>query len=308
MGASVICQYSISSYKKGHERINYTRLLFVFLVSFYAISYFVVSEAEEKNFNRNANALNGVASKIVNQTDNSIDRYANVAEVFKGLSENEIQTRAALLNNSYAQVKRKNKTDTDLFKTPILHIKSPGGLKFTKFAIPDEEITKVKKIITEGAKENVKHLIKDFEKEALKTTTVPLCKDNKVKIIKHLDRHNKNQLVKTKPMLVLQKDLIPQESNLAFGVDVKVLGVEVSSIVGFSEMMRLIGFSCLPIRMHVAKNGLMLIEGQDALKNYDKDEEGKLDKGVERLWHALLVHYRSIERSQIGNQLGNVSK
>jgi hypothetical protein len=98
---------------------------------------------------------------------------------------------------------------------------------------------------------------------------------------------------------MIQRDLIPQDEKIAYGITTKLMSFEVDTLAGLPEFLKMTGFSCLPVRMHVTKKGLVLIEGEDAIKNYDQDEKGRLDKGVERLWQALKIRYRSNKKEDL---------
>jgi hypothetical protein len=225
----------------------------------------------------------------------------------QGLNKTEISTLSSSLKSAYTEVNG-NRPPRKPKGQAILHIKSSGGVKFIKIDIDQKAKEEIEKQIPKVAEHNYKAMLHNFENELHKKATIPLCKENKTKVIQSVAQLTKQQENKLQPVLMLQKDLIPQDEKIAYGITTKVMSFEVSTLAGLPDFLKMTGFSCLPVRMHVSKKGLLLIEGEGAIKNYDQDEKGRLDKGVERLWQALKIRYRSEESSRIGDRLAEFEK
>jgi hypothetical protein len=186
----------------------------------------------------------------------------------------------------------------------ILHFKSKSEVRFRRLEVDLKAWEEIKKSVTLASKENYEAMLSAFDKEVHETATIPLCKENKARILKPEIRASQGPQGRSlNPVLMIQKDLVPQDEKIAYGITTKIMSFEVDTLAGLPEFLKMTGFSCLPIRMHVTSKGLMLIEGEDALKNYDQDQKGRLDKGVERLWQALKIRYRSSNREDLLSKL-----
>jgi hypothetical protein len=232
---------------------------------------------------------------------------ADFSTYLQGLSKTELSGLSNSLNITYAEVYR-NKPPRKPKGPPILHIKSKGGVKFIKIEIDPKVKEEVEKNIPKVAEYNYRAMVADLERELHEKSTIPLCKDSKTRVIQSVAQLTKQQAIRLQPVLMLQKDLVPQDEKIAFGINTKVMTFEVSTLAGLPDFLKMTGFACLPARMHVSKKGLLLIEGEDALKNYDQDVKGRLDKGVERLWQALKIRYRTEESLKSGDKLSEFMK
>jgi len=293
--------FSLFDYFSRQADRRVTRQLLLKFKSIATVSVITICEAF------NIGYCQDLSSSTEKESEKTQGAFADSPDYMEGLSKTELIVRASSLKMAYAEVgsnKLKQKPHTNV----VLHIKSQGGSKFQKIEIDKKVKEQIEKAIPDLAKQNYQALISNFEKELHKTATIPLCKESKVKLLQPMAKLTKQQANKLQPVLMLQKDLLPQDEKIAYGITTQLMSFDVSTLAGLPDFLKMTGFSCLPSRMHVTKHGLMLIEGEDAIKNYDQDEKGRLDKGVERLWQALIVRYRSEEQSGIGNRLSELEK
>jgi hypothetical protein len=246
----------------------------------------------------------GVCSLSISQEEDREDRDGESSAVDsffgeEGISKDEIFARSNELNQVYSRVKL-NKIKQAPSTNIILHFKGNSGVKFKRVELDQKAWEEIKKSVSLASKENYEAMLSAFDKEVHETETIPLCKESKVRILDPGIRSAKGAQIKSpNPVLMIQRDLIPQDEKIAYGITTKLMSFEVDTLAGLPEFLKMTGFSCLPVRMHVTKKGLVLIEGEDAIKNYDQDEKGRLDKGVERLWQALKIRYRSNKKEDL---------
>jgi hypothetical protein len=224
--------------------------------------------------------------------------------VLSGLSKQDVIKRGASLQAQYQIVKSlrlKSPPSTEI----LLHIKGDEGIPFQKYEVDNETVEKTKKMVAESAKQGYQKYLDEFTEQLQKKVLIPLCDENKSKFLMPLKALEKKKTanIKVKPVLMLQKELKPQDEKLAFGIDTHIMAFDAEIADGMQDFLKITGFECLPARMHVTKKGLEMIMGPNALKNYDTSDEGVLDKSVERLWEDLKGFYRSRDRSDLGSRL-----
>lgn len=294
----------VDLFRKAFSRErNAFSAIFIGMLMAGLVGIFGVAQSQEPHANTIYNNAPGKESVSVKKDEGSADFSA----YFQGLSKGELSGVTSSLSSTYAEVYR-NKPPRKPKGPPILHIKSKGGIKFIKIEADPKVKEEIEKNIPKVAEYNYKAMIADFEREITEKATIPLCKDTKSKIIQTVAQLTKQQASRLQPVLMIQKDLVPQDERIAFGINTKVMTFEVTTLAGLPDFLKMTGFECLPSRMHVSKKGLLLIQGEDALKNYDQDEKGRLDKGVERLWQALKIRYRAEESSKFGDLLAEFEK
>jgi len=233
------------------------------------------------------------------ENEPSADQLSNL----QGMSKDEVLARGNELNRIYSEV-NSNKLKQTPSKDIVLHFKGKSSFRFGRIEVDQKAWEEVKKAVTEVSKENYQAMLSAFDKELHETATIPLCEQNKVRIIDPQVRKSTGPQKKSlNPVLMIQRDLTPQDEKIAYGITTKIMSFDVDTLAGVPDFLKMTGFSCLPARMHVTKKGLVLIEGEDALKNYDQDEKGRLDRGVERLWQALKIRYRSNKKDDWLGQL-----
>jgi hypothetical protein len=210
--------------------------------------------------------------KIAQELRQDLERVGQVQAMY--------QQQAALLYKD-----RKIKTLSREEQEPIiLHLKGEHGVEFQEPTIPDIDPQALKEI-EKLTREKVKEMMANYKKEATAKQSFPACLKDETILISQMKKNDPKR-ANRKELLFISEALKPDEDDksepFGQGVKVKVFPNQV-----YKEYLGLVapfGFSCLPFRVHLGARGLEMLRGEIALRNYDENPKGELDRTIKLKW------------------------